>query len=387
MRTNNEKRSGVYIHVPFCVRKCRYCAFLSAPAEQSEIDEYVRLAAEEMKIRAGEVRGADTVFFGGGTPSLLTPEQIRFLIETARSAFEVTDDAEITMEANPATVTPDSLSGYREAGVNRLSMGVQSMDDALLKRLGRIHSAADVRRDFADARKAGFENINLDIIFAIPGESEERSLRDLEEIAALEPDHISFYSLQLEEGTEFFRLFEDGLLEEVPDDVDRRMYHAGIDFLGSRGYEHYEISNFARPGKMSRHNMKYWSMAEYAGIGLGASSYTRGADGAHRRSRDHSAVSDYREALMDGRAPFADVHVNSDFDDISEAVFTGLRRSGGIRFDEAAGSKERFMEIYRDAMAEAEGFVESGHLVITGDGMKLTEKGIDISNRIMALFV
>ena len=374
--------SGIYIHIPFCVRKCNYCAFLSAPASEAQRAQYVDSLIREIELRRGEVPFADTIYFGGGTPSLLTPSQIHRILDAVKNNFVIAGTSEVTMEANPGALTAESLRGYREAGVNRLSMGVQSMNDRRLRFLGRIHTAEDVRRDYTLARTAGFDNINLDLMFGIPGMTLLDAMTDLQKIAELEPEHVSFYSLQLEEGTPFFRAFEAGELTEVPDELDREMYHCGIEFLQSQGYEQYEISNFCRPGFRSRHNSKYWDLSEYVGLGLGASSYVN-----HTRIMNETDFEAYGRKLDRGELPQADVHENSEFDDVSEAVFTGLRRREGIRFEEVAGSKARFFEIYGEAMEELEQFRASGDVEITLGGIRLTEQGIDISNRIMALFV
>lgn len=375
-------KAGIYIHIPFCVKKCNYCAFLSGPAGPAVRQEYVNHLIKEIRLRSREVPEADTIYFGGGTPSLLTPEQIGRILEEVRSAFRISEDAEVTLEANPGTLTAESLAGYRAAGINRLSMGVQSMDDRRLRYLGRIHTAEEVRRDVKMAREAGFRNINLDLIFAIPGTGVSDALEDLEAIAALEPEHISFYSLQLEEGTSFFRDFEAGKLREVPDETDREMYHRGIQALREKGYRHYEISNFARPGCESRHNSKYWNMAEYVGLGLGASSYT-----GHRRTVNETDLKAYSETLDRGKLAFVEVHENSEADDISEAVFTGLRREEGVRYRDVLGSEATFWEYFREALPEARAYEAGGFLEMTDEGLRLTERGIDISNGIMALFV
>lgn len=375
-------KAGIYIHIPFCVKKCSYCAFLSGPAGPEVRQEYVNHLIEEIRFRSREVPEADTIYFGGGTPSLLTPEQIGRILEEVRSAFRISEDAEVTLEANPGTLTAESLEGYRKTGINRLSMGVQSMDDRRLRYLGRIHTAEEVRRDVKMAREAGFRNINLDLIFAIPGTDVSDAMEDLEAISALEPEHISFYSLQLEEGTSFFREFEAGKLREVPDETDREMYHRGIQALREKGYRHYEISNFARLGCESRHNSKYWNMAEYVGLGLGASSYT-----GHRRTVNETDLKAYSEILDRGELAFMEIHENSEADDISEAVFTGLRREEGIRYRDILGSEAAFWEYFREALPEARTYEAGGFLELDDEGLRLTERGIDISNGIMALFV
>lgn len=377
-----QNKGGIYIHIPFCLRKCNYCAFLSGPSDTRSRARYVEDLCSEIRLRASEMPEADTVYFGGGTPSLLTPAQIDQILMTVKENFILPADAEITLEANPGTLTAESLKGYRSAGVNRLSMGVQSMDDRRLHMLGRIHSAEDVALEFFLAREAGYDNINLDLMFGIPGMTLKDALMDLRKIADLDPEHISFYSLQLEEGTPFFQQFEEGKLQEVPDELDREMYHRGIDFLKFCGYQHYEISNLCKPGRASRHNAKYWNMSEYLGLGLGASSYVH-----HRRSSNTTNIIEYRECLEQGKLPIGEVHRNSEFDDVSEAVFTGLRRREGIQFSGVAGSRENFFQIYGSVWDEVREYEKSGDLILTGDGMRLTESGIDISNRIMALFV
>ena len=230
MTTN--KNPGIYVHIPFCVRKCNYCAFLSGASDEALRERYVKALCEEIRIRArlmsDHAHGVfDTIFFGGGTPSLLTSAQVARIIDELKMNFDIDSEAEVTLESNPKALSMESLKGYRDAGVNRLSMGVQSMDDDILRRLGRIHTARDVIRDVQNAREAGFDNINLDLMFAVPGSSLETTLIDIEAVTRLEPEHISFYSLQLEEGTAFFKEFEMGKLTEVTDEIDRAMYHAG----------------------------------------------------------------------------------------------------------------------------------------------------------------
>lgn len=320
---------------------------------------------------------------------------------------------------------------YREMGINRLSMGVQSMNDDRLKFLGRIHDSETVRRDIRLAREAGFDNINLDIIFSVPGETAEEALADIREIAAQEPEHISFYSLQLEEGTPLFDQWERREIEEVPDAIDRETYHRGCELLRELGYEHYEISNFAkingdtfadaandaidaaneardmastsRYTYRSRHNSGYWDMSEYVGLGLGASGFEQDV-----RYRNLTELAEYEETIYIGKLPREEEHVNTEHDNISEAVFLGLRRSEGIRYadvpiaimrdklaepggdacePQTVGDARSFWEYYSDVRDEAESFVKSGHLIINDEGLQLTEAGIDISNKIMALFV
>ncbi len=381
------KNPGIYVHIPFCVRKCNYCAFLSGASDEALRERYVKALCEEIRIRArlmsDHADGVfDTIFFGGGTPSLLTSEQIARIIAELNMNFVIDSEAEVTLESNPKALSMESLVGYRNAGVNRLSMGVQSMNDDILKRLGRIHTAHDVIRDVQNAREAGFDNINLDLMFAVPGSSLETTLIDIEAVTSLEPEHISFYSLQLEEGTAFFKEFEMGKLTEVTDEIDRAMYHAGIKLLKEKGYERYEISNFAKRGYESRHNLKYWEMAPYLGLGLGASSFIDNI-----RVMNVCSLDEYFNLTGKGLAPSAEVHENSEHDNVAEAVFTGLRKVEGIRYEDVLGSYEKFWEYYSDVFEEALEYEREGKIVIGEDGMRLTDEGIDISNSIMALFV
>ena len=381
------KNPGIYVHIPFCVRKCNYCAFLSGASDEALRERYVKALCEEIRIRArlmsDHAQGVfDTIFFGGGTPSLLMSAQVARIIDELKMNFDIDSEAEVTLESNPKALSMESLKGYRDAGVNRLSMGVQSMDDDILRRLGRIHTARDVIRDVQNAREAGFDNINLDLMFAVPGSSLETTLIDIEAVTSLEPEHISFYSLQLEEGTAFFKEFEMGKLTEITDEIDRAMYHAGTKLLKEKGYEHYEISNFAKRGYESRHNLKYWEMAPYMGLGLGASSFIDNS-----RVMNVCSLDEHFNLTGKGLAPSAEVHKNSEHDNVAEAVFTGLRKVEGIRYEDVLGSYEKFWKYYSDVFEEACEYEREGKLIIDEEGMRLTSDGIDISNSIMALFV
>ncbi len=386
----HECHPGLYIHIPFCRSKCKYCGFLSGTSTEEQRAKYVEYLRKECVLRAKECEGLifDTVYLGGGTPTVLSNRQLSTILDEYRKNYQITEDAEITIEANPGTLGDSDeevlarLTELRAMGFNRLSMGAQSMDDERLSFIGRIHDSATVRRDFKLAREAGFDNINLDIIFSIPGETTEDALRDIREIAELSPEHISFYSLQLEEGTAFFEMWENREFEEVSDEADRETYHRGSKLLAELGYEHYEISNFARKGRRSKHNSKYWAMAWYSGQGLGASGYMHGA-----RYVNESGMAEWCEAIDSARLPIAEEHRNTRHDHISEAIFTGLRRAEGISYAELQMSQDEVREYYSDVWQEALGFVKSGHLIIDEEGMRLTEQGIDISNRVMALFV
>lgn len=422
MRSSNR---GIYIHIPFCVRKCNYCAFLSSSASDEAIEAYVETLISEIAIRAIDGldgSSCDTIYFGGGTPSLLTEEQLGRILTVITDRFGIQPNAEITLEANPGTLGEtdeevlESFCAYKRLGINRLSMGVQSMNDDRLGFLGRIHSVQDVKRDFALARQAGFANISLDIISAIPGESLDDVLLDIKEICELGPEHISFYTLQIEEGTPFYKWWEEGKLHEIPDELDRQMYHEGCKVIESYGYKQYEISNFAKRGYESLHNSKYWDMSEYIGLGLGASGFIRG-----ERYCNLTNIDEYKEATEEGKLPVLEVVKNTDWDNVSEAVFTGLRREAGIKYgqirqiceemkrsrdeasdesldeacdeglneacDEALNDKEWFWEIFAESYDEFASFAKGGFVEMENDGIRLTRKGIDISNKILELFV
>ena len=414
------KKRGIYIHMPFCVRKCRYCAFLSFNAESSPRKEYMDALEKEIKLRAalekknGTDKPIDTIYIGGGTPSVMDISAMSEMVKTLKRSFDVDPDAEFTLEANPATlgrkdgVMLAKLQAYKFMGINRLSMGVQSMDNDRLHYLGRIHTAENVARDMEIIRRKGFGNVNLDLMFSVPGESCEDALSDLEKILAFAPEHISCYSLQIEKGTPFGEMAESGELSEVPDEEDRETYHSICRRLRDAGYEHYEISNFAKKGDdpgapspyRSRHNSLYWNMDEYVGLGLGASGFINGV-----RYKNTSDLKEYFAALDEGRLPVTEEHINTAFDNISEAVFTGLRRREGIRYEEAvraymdaAGAEKRdiaegddfrniFWDIFSEAREEALDYAGRGLLIIDNEGLRLTEQGIDISNSIMSLFV
>ena len=374
-----KKPLGLYIHIPFCAAKCPYCGFYSkAPAAGEHAEKtaeirrnYVRRIVADIKAageKYGEGRAVDTVYIGGGTPSILEPELIGEILETARKSFSVASDAEISMEVNPGTVTWEKLRTYRRAGVNRLSIGCQSLDDKVLKNLGRIHTAAQFRDTFSLAREAGFKNISCDLMFSVPGCTMETWRNTVRELTEMAPEHISFYSLQIEEGTVFYDRYKRGDFDETPDEADRAMYHEAISMLKDAGYSQYEISSAAREGFQCRHNIKYWTLAEYIGIGDSASSY------------------------IDGKRitnpPFYEYHENTAADDMIEYVFTGLRMNAGIGLDDF---RKRFgcglFEAFPQGEAELAPFVREGDVLIEDGRLRITEKGFDISNKIMAIFV
>lgn len=369
---------SLYIHFPFCVRKCRYCDFLSGPADAGAREAYLRALEREISLVPQFVveRPVRTLFFGGGTPSLMEEGQLSSLMEAVRSKFNLDEGAEISMEVNPGTADLQKLKAFRKLGINRLSIGVQSFRDEELALLGRIHRAEDALRIFGQARQAGFDNLNLDLMSALPGQTLENWRYNLESACRLEPDHISAYSLIIEEGTPFAAMD----LPPLPDEEeDRRMYHETREILLSHGYERYEISNYARPGFACRHNCVYWTCGDYLGLGLGASSLM-----GERRFDCVSSMKDYLSA-----GSWEDFHEKETrltlWDRMEEFAFLGLRMTEGIdteAFEKRFGLS--FEEIYRKV---TERHLSEGLLSREGNRVFLTERGLDIANYVMSDFI
>lgn len=404
------KNLGIYIHIPFCLRKCPYCDFYSvAEAQQgkSEIEglraRFVKALCREiesggrkygMKARTGEARQVDTIYLGGGTPSLLMPHELEEIMDTVRKNFELSGNAEISMECNPATASKDKLEAYRRAGVNRLSIGAQSFDDGVLRTLGRLHNSADTLRTVEEARRAGFDNISLDLMFAIPGQTDEIWENTVRRAVMLNPQHISFYSLEFMEGTPFTDRLEKGEIRETEAEADRRMYERGLEIMGKAGFIQYEISNGTLGlENVCRHNMKYWGLEEYLGFGPSAHSYMTGPDGRGIRFNNVSSIEKYLRVWENpedrGQSAVEALCENSLTDDVCEYIFTGLRKNTGIDLKDF---RKRFgkdiREFYgEDVMKELEEYADGGFAAVTDDNIRLTVKGMNISNRIMALFV
>lgn len=375
---------GLYLHVPFCIRKCAYCDFLSFPATGEEQEEYVRALLDEITnngAKYGNRYAVNSIFIGGGTPSLLREGLVEKIIFQVKSSFGVDVNSEITIESNPRTLTSKKLAEYLNAGVNRLSLGAQSMDDSVLETLGRVHDAEAVFESFLLARKSGFSNINLDLMFGIPGQSLEGWLKTLQQAVSLSPDHISFYSLQLEEGTPIYEKCRDGILLPLPEETDRRMYHEAIALLQDAGYVHYEISNAAKPDFACRHNLKYWSMEEYLGMGLGAHSYVDGERFSNQEEWDGYVRSGAGEKVRER-------HRNTRRDDMEEYLFTGLRKREGIDLmDFSCRFGISLQEAYAGQWSEIEKHIRTGGLTLRRERMWLTVEGIDISNQIFINFI
>ena len=371
----------LYLHMPFCVRKCAYCDFLSFPSGAKTQRMYAKRLMEDIGVmgkRYGEIP-VETIFIGGGTPSVPDSGLIVEIMEHVRHAFHVADGAEISMEANPGTVTREKLTDYRKAGINRLSFGLQSANDRELKLLGRIHTWAEFLESFTLARECGFANLNIDLMSALPGQTCESWKETLSRVTDLDPEHISAYSLIIEEGTPFGERYgsEEGRKLLPDEDSEREMYHETKRFLKDCGYERYEISNYAKPGRECRHNIGYWTGVPYLGLGLGASSYLDGCR--------FTVNPDMKQYLEEKPGMFADIEKLTKKDMEEEFFYVGLRMTAGVSLSEF---ERRFgipaKEVYPGLM---ETFVKEKAARFEGDRFVLTDYGLDVSNYIMAQFL
>ena len=371
----------LYVHIPFCVRKCLYCDFLSFPAREEEKKAYIKALKREIRFKGQQYKEKEritSIFFGGGTPSLLTGEEMESLLFCLRESFHIEKDAEISMEANPGTLNREKLAAYKRAGINRLSLGCQSVHDEELKRLGRIHSFSEFKENYELAREIGFDNINVDLMAALPGQTLSSFKDCLHRIVSLSPEHISAYSLIIEEGTPFYER-EDQL--DLPDeDTERDMYAACRKILKEAGYLQYEISNYAKEGFACRHNTGYWDGTPYLGLGLGASSYVeycrfKNVQGLseyiENAGRDHFPKEEWEELTLNNR--------------MEEYMFLGLRMLDGVSI---AAFEQRFGLSMQAVYGEKiEQFVREKLLTIRKNRVCLTEKGLDLANRVMAGFL
>lgn len=394
--------AGIYIHIPFCIRKCLYCDFYSIPKDDRTLRrEYAETLMKEAAfygVRYGKDLVVDSIFFGGGTPSLMEPQYIAGIITTLKKNFKVSENCEITMECNPATMSAEKAAGYRKAGVNRLSIGAQSFDNSVLAGLGRLHDAADITETFITARREKFDNISLDLMFAVPGLTVGSWKDTVKEAICMEPDHISFYSLEIAEDTEFYRMMKNGIIAETSQEEDRQMYAECLELISSAGYRHYEISNGAKAGKECRHNLKYWSFDDYIGLGASAHSFMGGVRFSNIASVKHYMQAIEKQDIAKGRhightpveaaGSVDNYHINSRQDNYSEYVFTALRTDQGVIFEDfTRKTKGEFWDVFSQVKYEFDKYVNDGYAISDPHHIGLTVKGIDISNKIMALFV
>lgn len=376
---------GVYVHVPFCVRKCYYCDFNSYSLDRGAVEAYLQAVDREIALwerllaRRSDI-AFDSLYIGGGTPTCLSGKDLSWLVRRLLEAFPFRKDAEVTCEANPGSSNWDKFARMREAGVNRLSIGVQSLDDALLLRLGRVHTADDVFETFDEARRAGFDNVNLDLMFALPGQSQSQWEETVRAVVALRPEHLSCYSLIIEEGTPFGDFHAAGKLGLPGEDAEYEMYAWVIDALGEAGYEHYEISNFALEGRRSVHNQIYWRSGRWLGLGPGAHGFWR-----RRRYANVRPPGGYNAALAGGRLPVEWARFVPADQEMDDVMIFGLRLLEGVSVDRFA---RRFgaspLDVYKEAIDR---LVEEGLLEATPQHVRLTRRGLFVANRVFAAFL
>lgn len=375
----------LYLHIPFCRRKCAYCAFVSRAFSPGDCERYVALLHTEMQHAAVRYPGTpplDSVYFGGGTPSLLSPGQVASLLDAARRLFGFAPDMEITLEANPGTVERGTLAGFRAAGINRLSLGLQSFDDRLLALLGRIHTSAEAVQAFEDARGAGFDTIGIDLIHALPGQTMGQWQSDLDRALKLCPEHISVYGLTIEEGTPFAERYTDH--GQLPDeDLSADMFLEADSLLTRGGYVHYEIANYALPGREARHNSGYWHRDGYLGLGCGAHSFLR--QGYGMRFANPADETGYARSVADDDMAARNPLQLTREDAVAEHLFLGLRLAAGV--DEAQfsrefgfGLEERFGSVIHD-------LVRGGLLEFDHGRLRLTLRGMLLSNQVFHRFL
>lgn len=389
----NKKNVGLYIHIPFCKQKCQYCDFKSYAGKEKFIDTYIRWLEFELK-GVGEGNRLDyennlddlavvkSIYIGGGTPSFIDGKYIEEILSIANEYYTVDDNAEITIEVNPGTIDKDKFETYLRSGINRISIGLQSTHNRLLKELGRIHTYQDFLNTYNLARNVGFKNINVDLMLGLPNQSLQDLEESLKEIIKLNPEHISVYSLIIEEGTLFYKKLEMNEIVLPDDELERKMYWVTKKELENAGYIHYEISNFAKPGFESKHNLSCWNQEEYIGIGVAAHSYTNDVRYSNIDSIEEY-IKNYEEDNETDNFVFHEKQTK--ISKMKEFMMLGLRKIQGIRIQDF---KNKFGEnpiyLYRK---ELEKLVNEGLLEIDGDVIKLTNKGIDLANLVWEEFV
>ena len=381
---NMKKPLSIYVHIPFCVKKCAYCDFLSAPGTVEVQEQYLHKLIEEIKIKASAYRDycVKTIFFGGGTPTVVDATLLCKVLTSLKEDFDVEKEAEISLECNPGTASIESLKKYKEAGFNRLSIGLQSTNDNLLEKLGRIHNYKAFLETYQWAKMVGFRNINIDLMSALPNQTLEDYTDTLNKVLALKPEHISAYSLIVEEGTPFY----DMDLELPDEDTEREMYACTEKILEKYGYKRYEISNYALPGYACKHNEVYWKRGEYLGLGLGSASLikenAKGTPLAQEiRIKNNSDLQNY----LQGDFGKEEEIVLSQRDAMEEFFFLGLRMTGGVNI-------EQFLRLYgieayalfEEAIKES---IKEGLLEKQDMQLRLTKKGIDVSNYVFQKFL
>ncbi|HKN83838.1 MAG TPA: radical SAM family heme chaperone HemW [Pyrinomonadaceae bacterium] len=375
------KPAGLYVHIPFCSSRCSYCDFATGLYQSELAERYVRAVVEEIRSSAHVRERADTIYFGGGTPSLLNPSQLERILAALYKDFAFDEAPEITLEINPGSVNAEKLSEFRRLGINRASFGAQTFDDAELAKLGRSHNTADTLRTFSDLRACGFANVSFDLIAGLPGQMLERWKQNVEIALELQPEHLSFYLLEIHSGTPLAEHIRRGLQPVPDDDLAGVMYEWMLERAVAVGYEHYEISNLCRPGFQSRHNVKYWTAAPYYGFGCSAHSY----DGQARRWSNHRDVLQYVMLVESGAAPVVEEQRLNENDVRAEALFLGMRLMRGVNLRDY---REAFGVDFHDKHGnDLDRFREAGLVEFDGDLVRLTRTGALLSSEVFAAFV
>ena len=384
----NKKELGIYVHIPFCKQKCYYCDFISFSGIEDKEEEYVKAIEKEIDSYNLEKYCVTTIYLGGGTPSYLSAKSIEKILIKLKDKLKNNQlkwkKIEITIEVNPGTVTKEKLEGYKKLGINRLSIGLQATQDKLLKQIGRIHTYKEFEETYKNAEETGLKNINVDLMIGLPNQNIQDIKESLEKIVNLNPSHISVYSLIIEEGTLIKKLLEEGKLELPKEDEERRMYWYVKNFLELKGYNHYEISNFSKKGKESKHNLNCWNQKEYIGFGVAAHSYINGV-----RYSNTEKIQQYIEnmkKIQNNKKAIYKIHEKQTIEDKQkEYMLLGLRKIEGVSIKKF---KEKFIEnpifLFRK---ELESLIKEKLLEIDGDKIRLTNKGLDFANQVWEQFI
>ncbi|WP_209454459.1 radical SAM family heme chaperone HemW [Thermoanaerobacterium butyriciformans] len=373
-------RSGIYIHIPFCKRKCYYCDFNSYANMEDSFKPFKKAVIKEIRNRKDELKDIFTsIYIGGGTPNVLPPFYIENILDEIYKYYDISNDAEISIELNPGLIDDEKLKTYKRIGINRISIGLQAWQDRLLKKIGRIHTIHDFIENYNMATKY-FDNINIDIMYALPDQTFDDFKETLSNVVSLKPTHVSCYGLILEEGTVFYKLYKENKFMLIDDEFEMMMYHYSIEFLQKNGYKHYEISNYAIPGYECRHNTLYWKDLQYVGFGPGAYSFVD-----NRRCGNAKNIKNYIEMVNHTGYAIEDIDVLDEKDKMSEYMFLGLRMMDGVydRDFKTRFGKSMF-SIFKNAIDKN---IELNLLTREGDNIKLTQKGIDVSNNVFEDFL
>lgn len=374
------KKVSLYIHIPFCKSKCIYCDFNSFSNYFEHVDSYMKKLEEEIIYYSKKVRNrqVSTIYIGGGTPSVIEEKHIQHIMEVIESNYSLTEGIEVTIEANPGTVSLDKLKSYKKSGINRISFGVQSFDEKLLKFLGRAHSKDEAIGAVKNAKEAGFDNISLDLIFALPGQTLDIIKSDIDMISSLDIQHISTYSLKYEEGTPLHQLKADGLVDTVDDETDRMMFSYIKEKLRENGFHQYEISNFSKEGLESRHNNTYWIMDEYIGMGLGASSFFN-----NQRYNNVTDIVEYTQSEVESFRENIDSLSRDDI--IFESIMLGLRLNKGIDLEILSQAYD--VDLKDKFSMQIKKLIEMELIIMQSSNISLTDKGRDLSNQVFLEFL